>query len=122
MRPSEDVHGFVNDAAYRLVRAQEDNMVLKPWVLLASLLLQNQAAGKNQGVPLGELIQQAVWLRDLCRQFGAFLHWPGTAESRVQVPAIDDHKLRPKKNDHFLNVCSLEKVIIKMNMMGKKET
>ncbi|KAF6735840.1 Dihydroxyacetone phosphate acyltransferase [Oryzias melastigma] len=76
MRPSEDVHGFVNDAAYRLVRAQEDNMVLKPWVLLASLLLQNQAAGKNQGVPLGELIQQAVWLRDLCRQFGAFLHWP----------------------------------------------
>lgn len=65
-------------------------MVLKPWVLLASLLLQNQAAGQNRGVPLDELIQQAVWLRDLCRQFGAFLHWPGMAhiESRVQVPAV----------------------------------
>lgn len=75
-RPDQDVHSFVNDSAYRLVRAQEENMVLKPWVLLASVLLQNQAEGQKQGMALDELTAQAVWLRDLSRQYGAFLHWP----------------------------------------------
>ncbi|XP_034383452.1 dihydroxyacetone phosphate acyltransferase [Cyclopterus lumpus] len=75
-KPGEDIHSFVNDSAYKLVRAQEENMVLKPWVLLASLLLQNQAAGPKEGLPLDELTAQAVWLRDLSRQYGAFLHWP----------------------------------------------
>uniref|UniRef100_A0A8C9YFS3 Glyceronephosphate O-acyltransferase n=1 Tax=Sander lucioperca TaxID=283035 RepID=A0A8C9YFS3_SANLU len=55
-RPSEDIASFVNDSAYRLVRAQEENMVLKPWVLVASLLLQyhhqNQAAGQKRGIAL----------------------------------------------------------------------
>ena len=81
-RPSEEIHSFVNDSAYRLVRAQEENMVLKPWVLLASLLLQNhhqnQAEGQKRGIALDELTAQAVWLRDVSRQYGAFLHWPGT--------------------------------------------
>lgn len=79
-RPGEEIHSFVNDSAYRLVRAQEENMVLKPWVLLASLLLQNhhqnQGAGQKQGMALDELTEQAVWVRDLSRQYGAFLHWP----------------------------------------------
>lgn len=75
-KPAEEIHDFVNDSAYRLVRSQEENMVLKPWVLLASLLLQNQATGSKQGMPLEDLTEQAVWLRDLSRQFGAFLHWP----------------------------------------------
>ncbi|KAF1376877.1 hypothetical protein PFLUV_G00216040 [Perca fluviatilis] len=79
-RPGEDIASFVNDSAYGLVRAQEENMVLKPWVLVASLLLQhhhqNQAAGQKRGIALGELTAQAVWLRDLSRQYGAFLHWP----------------------------------------------
>lgn len=62
-------------------------MVLKPWVLVASLLLQyhhqNQAAGQKRGIALGELTAQAVWLRDLSRQYGAFLHWPGTVVTQV---------------------------------------
>ncbi|XP_029965972.1 dihydroxyacetone phosphate acyltransferase [Salarias fasciatus] len=80
-RPGDDVHGFVKDSAYRLVRAQEENMVLKPWVLIASLLLQNQNQDQDRdpGVPLEQLTQQAVWLRDLSRQCGAFLHWPDHA-------------------------------------------
>lgn len=78
MRPSEEILSFVNDSAYRLVRAQEENMVLKPWVLLAFVLLQKQAAEDKQGTALDELTEQAVWLRDLSRHYGAFLHWPGT--------------------------------------------
>lgn len=62
-------------------------MVLKPWVLVASLLLQKQhqqpeAAGQAAGISLEELTAQAVWLRDVARQYGAFLHWPGTHTHR----------------------------------------
>uniref|UniRef100_A0A3Q4ML09 Glyceronephosphate O-acyltransferase n=1 Tax=Neolamprologus brichardi TaxID=32507 RepID=A0A3Q4ML09_NEOBR len=80
-RPSEEILSFVNDSAYRLVRAQEENMVLKPWVLLAFVLLQKQATEDKPGTALDELTEQAVWLRDLSRHYGAFLHWPGTVRS-----------------------------------------
>ncbi|TNN49118.1 Dihydroxyacetone phosphate acyltransferase [Liparis tanakae] len=91
--PGEDVHGFVNDSAYKLVRAQEENMVLKPWVLLASLLLQNQAAGQNRGLALDQLTAQAVWLRDLSRQYGAFLHWPDQmSPSEVVSSSLSLHR------------------------------
>ncbi|XP_056284815.1 dihydroxyacetone phosphate acyltransferase isoform X2 [Pseudoliparis swirei] len=92
-KPGEDVHSFVNDSAYMLVRAQEENMVLKPWVLLASLLLQNQAAGQNRGLALDQLTAQAVWLRDLSRQYGAFLHWPDqVSPSEVVSASLSLHR------------------------------
>ncbi|CAK6970198.1 dihydroxyacetone phosphate acyltransferase isoform X2 [Scomber scombrus] len=96
-RPSEDIQSFVNDSAYRLVRAQEENMVLKPWVLLASLLLQNhhqnQAEGQKRGITLDELTESAVWLRDLSRHYGAFLHWPDhTPPSEVVASSLSLHQ------------------------------
>uniref|UniRef100_A0A8C4E0E4 Glyceronephosphate O-acyltransferase n=1 Tax=Dicentrarchus labrax TaxID=13489 RepID=A0A8C4E0E4_DICLA len=96
-RPSEEIQSFVNDSAYRLVRAQEENMVLKPWVLLASLLLQNhhqnRAAGQKPGMALDELTTQAVWLRDVSRQYGAFLHWPDhTSPSEVVSSGLSLHR------------------------------
>nr|XP_043905086.1 dihydroxyacetone phosphate acyltransferase isoform X1 [Solea senegalensis] len=96
-KPTEEIQGFVNDSAYRLVRAQEENMVLKPWVLLASLLLQNhhqsQASGQRPGLTRDELTQQAAWLRDLSRQYGAFLHWPDHASpSEVVSSSLSLHR------------------------------
>lgn len=95
-RPSEEIHRFVLDSAYRLLRAQEENMVLKPWVLLACLLLQShhqsQTSGERQGMTLEELTAQAVWLRDVSRQYGAFLHWPDhTPPSEVVSSSLSLH-------------------------------
>ncbi|XP_062857176.1 dihydroxyacetone phosphate acyltransferase [Trichomycterus rosablanca] len=70
-RPTTDTQVFVNDVAYHLVRLQEQNMVLKPWALICTLLLQNP-----DGMELTELTQQADWLRSLALSFGAFLDWP----------------------------------------------
>uniref|UniRef100_A0AAR2KD12 Phospholipid/glycerol acyltransferase domain-containing protein n=1 Tax=Pygocentrus nattereri TaxID=42514 RepID=A0AAR2KD12_PYGNA len=70
-KPTADTQAFVNDTAFRLVRLQEENMVLKPWVLLATLLLQNP-----DGMDLSTLTEQADWLRRLALAFGAFLDWP----------------------------------------------
>ncbi len=67
-----DTLEFLNDAAFRLVRIQEENMVLKPWVLIATLLLQNP-----DGLDLSSLTAQTDWLRHLALAFGAFLDWPG---------------------------------------------
>ncbi|XP_077367578.1 dihydroxyacetone phosphate acyltransferase [Festucalex cinctus] len=75
-RPSEEIARFVNGAAYRLVRAQEENSVLKPWVLVATLLLLQESETPTQAPTLVELTERAVWLRDLSRQYGAFLQWP----------------------------------------------
>lgn len=72
-----DTQAFVNDVAFRLVRLQEENMVLKPWALISTLLLQNP-----DGVELSALTQQADWLRHLALSFGAFLDWPGTEHAR----------------------------------------
>ncbi|XP_034555067.1 dihydroxyacetone phosphate acyltransferase isoform X2 [Notolabrus celidotus] len=98
-KPGEEIHDFVNDSAYRLVRAQEENMVLKPWVLLASLLLQNHhqnrtaAEGQRRGIALDELTAQALWLRDLSREYGAFLHWPdNTPPSEVVSSSLSLHR------------------------------
>uniref|UniRef100_H3DPA9 Glyceronephosphate O-acyltransferase n=1 Tax=Tetraodon nigroviridis TaxID=99883 RepID=H3DPA9_TETNG len=95
-RPGKDIQSFVNQSAYRLLRAQEENMVLKPWVLLSSLLLQDHQqkppAGQNRGTPLEQLTARAVWLRDLSRQCGAFLHWPDhTPPSEVVSSSLSLH-------------------------------
>ncbi|XP_048842263.1 dihydroxyacetone phosphate acyltransferase [Brienomyrus brachyistius] len=70
-RPSEDAQVFVNDVAYKMVRLQEESMVLRPWVLVATVLLQNP-----HGVEVVWLTEQTAWLRGLAQAFGAFLDWP----------------------------------------------
>ncbi|KAJ8396195.1 hypothetical protein AAFF_G00020620 [Aldrovandia affinis] len=70
-KPSEDALDFVSDTAYRLVRKQEENMVLRPWVLIAAILMQNL-----DGMDSALLTEQTAWLRGLARAFGAFLDWP----------------------------------------------
>ncbi|XP_063078980.1 dihydroxyacetone phosphate acyltransferase isoform X2 [Engraulis encrasicolus] len=86
-RPSSDAQSLVTDAAYQLVRRQEENMVLKPWVLIATFLMQNL-----EGVELSLLVEQTVWLRDLVRSFGAFLDWPDHMSSmRVVSNSLSLH-------------------------------
>ncbi|KAM9496422.1 dihydroxyacetone phosphate acyltransferase [Clarias gariepinus] len=87
-RPAADTQAFVNDVAFHLVRLQEENMVLKPWSLISTLLLQNP-----QGVELTALSQQTDWLRRLALSFGAFLDWPdGEACSKVVSSSLSVHR------------------------------
>ncbi|XP_062406148.1 dihydroxyacetone phosphate acyltransferase [Sardina pilchardus] len=88
-KPANGIQGFVNDAAYQLVRLQEENMVLKPWVLIATLLMQNL----ESGMELSQLVEQTVWLRDLARSFGAFLDWPEhSSASKVVSSSLSLHR------------------------------
>uniref|UniRef100_A0A8C9VX98 Glyceronephosphate O-acyltransferase n=1 Tax=Scleropages formosus TaxID=113540 RepID=A0A8C9VX98_SCLFO len=82
-RPSQETQAFVNETAYRLVRLQEENMVLRPWVLVAALLLQNP-----DGVDMERLVEQTSWLRGLAVSFGAFLDWPGNTKAVASSLAL----------------------------------
>lgn len=77
-RPSMEAQTLVNDVAYRVVRLQEENMVLTPWVLMALLLLQhqNQTKDPDMGMEVDLLTKQTLWLRGLAQDYGAFLDWP----------------------------------------------
>nr|XP_015200516.1 PREDICTED: dihydroxyacetone phosphate acyltransferase isoform X1 [Lepisosteus oculatus] len=70
-KPSKETQAFVNDTAFKIVRLQEENMVLRPWVLVASILMQNLG-----GIDLSLLTEKTAWLRSIAQSFGAFLDWP----------------------------------------------
>lgn len=64
-------------------------MVLRPWVLVAAILLQNP-----HGVEMVWLTEQTAWLRGLAQAFGAFLDWPGMALRHGPTPlAYKPHSL-----------------------------
>uniref|UniRef100_A0A8C9SP56 Glyceronephosphate O-acyltransferase n=2 Tax=Scleropages formosus TaxID=113540 RepID=A0A8C9SP56_SCLFO len=75
MRPSEDIQAFVNTTAHLVLHLLEENMVLSPWSLMATILMQNL-----EGMELNVLTQQTLWLKGLVTSFGAHLDWP------AQVP------------------------------------
>ncbi|XP_019382762.1 PREDICTED: dihydroxyacetone phosphate acyltransferase isoform X1 [Gavialis gangeticus] len=70
-RPSEDIQDFVNDVAYKIELLQIENMVLSPWVLIATILLQNLPA-----IDFDLLVEKTLWLKGLTQTFGGFLEWP----------------------------------------------
>ncbi|KAJ8009067.1 hypothetical protein DPEC_G00084990 [Dallia pectoralis] len=87
-KPTKETQSFVNDTAYRIVRLQENNMVLKPWVLMVSILLQNP-----EGLELSSLAEQTLWLRGLAQTYGAFLDWPDHAPSaKVVLSSLALHR------------------------------
>ncbi|MGH0143654.1 UNVERIFIED_CONTAM: hypothetical protein FKN15_057386 [Acipenser sinensis] len=70
-KPTEDIQAFVNNTGYRMVRLQQENMVVSPWVLIATILMQDLP-----GVDSEYLVEKTAWLRSLALLFGAFLDWP----------------------------------------------
>ncbi|XP_005291306.2 dihydroxyacetone phosphate acyltransferase isoform X1 [Chrysemys picta bellii] len=70
-RLSEDIQDFVTDVAYKMELLQIENMVLSPWVLIASVLLQNLPA-----IDFELLVEKTLWLKGLTQAFGGFLEWP----------------------------------------------
>lgn len=71
-KPSEEIHQFVSDVAYKIELLQIENMVLNPWILISTVLLQNLPA-----INFEVLVKKTLWLKDLTQSFGGFLDWPG---------------------------------------------
>lgn len=70
-KPSEEIQKFVSDVAYKVELLQIENMVLSPWILIATVLLQNLPA-----IDIELLVEKTLWLKGLTQAFGGFLDWP----------------------------------------------
>ncbi|XP_067840194.1 dihydroxyacetone phosphate acyltransferase isoform X2 [Heptranchias perlo] len=70
-RPSGDVYRFLDVVGHTMVVLQQKNMVISPWVLMATVITQNLP-----GLPLSDLIRQTLWLKAIAEAFGAFIDWP----------------------------------------------
>lgn len=71
-KPSEEIQKFVTDVAYQIELLQIENMVLNPWMLICTILLQNLPA-----IDFELLVEKTLWLKNLTQLFGGFLDWPG---------------------------------------------
>ncbi|KAJ6664636.1 hypothetical protein lerEdw1_006209 [Lerista edwardsae] len=70
-KPSEEIQKFVSDVAYKVELLQIENMVLSPWILTATVLLQNLPA-----IDIELLVEKTLWLKGVTQAFGGFLDWP----------------------------------------------
>ncbi|XP_078069482.1 dihydroxyacetone phosphate acyltransferase isoform X2 [Mustelus asterias] len=70
-KPSGDVYRFLDAVGHRMVLLQQKNMVISPWALLATVIIQNLPS-----LPLSDLTRQTLWLKAIAETFGAFLDWP----------------------------------------------
>ncbi|XP_036210632.1 dihydroxyacetone phosphate acyltransferase [Myotis myotis] len=70
-KQSEDTQAFVTEVAYRMQLLQIQNLVLSPWVLVATVLLQHRPA-----MDFDALMEKTLWLKGLTLAFGGFLMWP----------------------------------------------
>uniref|UniRef100_H0VKZ2 Dihydroxyacetone phosphate acyltransferase n=1 Tax=Cavia porcellus TaxID=10141 RepID=H0VKZ2_CAVPO len=80
-KPSQEMHAFVTEVAYKMELLQIENLVLSPWVLVVAVLLQNRPS-----MDFDTLVEKTVWLKALTQAFGGFLQWPDneSAEEVVQ--------------------------------------
>ncbi|XP_064411955.1 dihydroxyacetone phosphate acyltransferase isoform X1 [Latimeria chalumnae] len=70
-RPTEDVQVFVDEVGYKMVLLQLENIVIGPFALVATILLQDLS-----GVHLSSLAEKTLWLKQLTQSFGGFVKWP----------------------------------------------
>uniref|UniRef100_G3TVX5 Dihydroxyacetone phosphate acyltransferase n=1 Tax=Loxodonta africana TaxID=9785 RepID=G3TVX5_LOXAF len=71
-KQSEDMHAFVTEVAYKIQLLQIENMVVSPWALTVTILLQNLPS-----MNFDALVAKTLWLKGLTQVFGGFLTWPG---------------------------------------------
>ena len=58
--------------AFEIVRKQQRHMVVSPWALMASVLMQSR-----DGVTVRQLVRETEWLKRQTVNLGAYVDWPG---------------------------------------------
>ncbi|XP_033104031.1 dihydroxyacetone phosphate acyltransferase-like [Anneissia japonica] len=62
---------FIFELAYTVLLEQQKSLVVSPWVLIASLLIQSP-----RGIHLDYLCKRVEWLKDIVINFGGNIKWP----------------------------------------------
>uniref|UniRef100_A0A4W3H8S5 Glyceronephosphate O-acyltransferase n=1 Tax=Callorhinchus milii TaxID=7868 RepID=A0A4W3H8S5_CALMI len=103
-RPSEDVYKFLDAIGHRMVLLQQKNMVISPWPLMATVLMQNLP-----GIPLLDVIRKTLWLKEIAEAFGAFIDWPANVPSdKVILSSLALHRNIVKTVKNQVLLCQEE--------------
>ncbi|XP_051780344.1 dihydroxyacetone phosphate acyltransferase-like [Erpetoichthys calabaricus] len=87
-RPSQEIKAFLHHTGCRMIHLQEENMVISPFVLVATILMQNLS-----GIELQYLIQQTLRLRYYVLSCGVCIDWPDhMSPEAVVVSSISLHR------------------------------
>ena len=66
---------LIGDLVFEVVHRHQRHMVISPWSLIATILLQNP-----DGIAVEQLIKESDWLKRQAQNFGAYVDWPGIVE------------------------------------------
>ncbi len=69
---SDEEQEFVHDVAYTTQIQQIKHMVISPWILCASIIMQKS----HQGISFDDLCKDAEWLKGVAVSLGAHVYWP----------------------------------------------
>ncbi|XP_041043885.1 dihydroxyacetone phosphate acyltransferase [Carcharodon carcharias] len=89
-KPSGDVYRFLDAVGHRMVMLQQKNMVISPWALMATVIIQNLPS-----LPLSDLTRQTLWLKAIAEAFGAFIDWPRhvTSDKMIRSSLAQRHNI-----------------------------
>ena len=62
----------MKDLSHHMVLRQQQHLVISPWSLMATVLVQNR-----DGITVKDLIKEVEWLKRQCYNLGTYVDWPG---------------------------------------------
>jgi len=69
---NRDEMNLIQDVAFDVVRQHQRHMVVSPWALMATVLIQNR-----EGISVLQLVKETDWLKRQAQNYGAYVDWPG---------------------------------------------
>ncbi|XP_006902953.1 PREDICTED: dihydroxyacetone phosphate acyltransferase [Elephantulus edwardii] len=114
-RQSESMYAFVTEVAYKIQLLQIEKMVLSPWTLIVTVLLQNLPS-----VSFDALVTKTLWLKGLAQTFGGFLAWPDNkpADEVVQSSILLHSNIASLADDEVvLKMVSTESEVVEGLML-----
>ena len=90
----------MKDLSHHMVLRQQQHLVISPWSLMATVLVQNR-----DGITVKDLIKEVEWLKRQCYNLGTYVDWPGKKRREVisQFTFVFFHKTRSHNQDVIIS-------------------
>ena len=76
---NRDEMNLIQDLAVEVVRQHQRHMVVSPWAIMATVLIQNR-----EGISVSQLIRESDWLKRQAQNYGAYVDWPGMSRECIE--------------------------------------
>jgi hypothetical protein len=87
---SDEEQELTRSLAFELVRQQQRHLVISPWSLICSVLMQS-----GDGITVRELVRETEWLKRQATNNGGYVDWPGMYKRMVLISEIMMEKPSP---------------------------